>query len=332
MIRAISMNVMILLCSVFAILHVTLGVLALDVVSSSWQSLVAMAIYLAATVLVLTPGAGRLSQWRTYTAVAAVAVMTVLVDSVLPTHGWPGYASWHLAAAYTLMVVTNLRGRVAASWLGAACSTLLVTAWAAGTSNGLVGGLMMNIATVGWLTIASGIGHLLRTNDGKIALYSADAQAAADWYAAERAFNVTRTQWLEHVREVAVPALSKVADPHLELSDADRQELRLVEAQLRDEIRGRVLATDEVVAAARRARERGVTVQILDDRRQALAPRMLAAVSERVVNILNQTTSGTVTARARPKGGRSAVTILSSGSDGKEEPTLIELSDRNPET
>jgi hypothetical protein len=332
MIRAISMNVMIALCSVFVILHVTLGLLALDILFSEWQSLIAMAIYLAATILVLTPGAGRLSRWRAYTAVAALVVMTFLVDSVLPTDRWPGYASWHLAAGYTLMVVINLRGRVAASWLGAACSAVLVTAWAAGTSNGLVGGLMMNIATVGWLAVASGIGHLLRTNDGKIAQYSADAHAAADWYAAERAFNMARTQWLEHVRDVAVPALSKVADPDLDLSDADRQELRLVEAQLRDEIRGRVLATDEVVAAARRARERGVTVQILDDRRQDLAPRMPVAVSERVVNILNQTMSGTVTARARPRGGRSAVTILSSGSDGKEEPTLIELSDRNPET
>ncbi|MDO5863491.1 MULTISPECIES: hypothetical protein [Paenarthrobacter] len=53
---------------------------------------------------------------------------------------------------------------------------------------------------------------------------------------------------------VVVPALTKIADPDLELSDADWGELRPVEAQLRDEIRGRVLATDEVVAATRRPR------------------------------------------------------------------------------
>jgi hypothetical protein len=74
------------------------------------------------------------------------------------------------------------------------------------------------------------------------------------WCAAERAANVARTERLEHVRGVALPALTKIADPDLELSDADRGERRPVEAQLRDEIRGRVLTTDEVVAATRRPR------------------------------------------------------------------------------
>ena len=330
MIRAISMRVMIVLCSGFALLHVTLGLLSLDMVSSRWQTLTAMAIYLAATALVLIPGPGRLPLWKVYAAVATVVAMTVLVDSVLPTDKWPGYASWHMAATYTLLVVVNLRGRVALSWAGAGLSAVLLTSWAAGTSTGLVGGLMMNIATVGWLTIATGIGHLLRTNDAKVAQYTTDAQGAADWYAAERALNVARTQWLEHVRDVTVPALTKIANPEHVLSDADRQELRLIEAQLRDEIRGRVLATAEVVAAARRARERGVTVQLLDDRRQELTPKMLAAVSERVVSILNQTRSGTVTARLRPQGGSTGVTILSSDPDDHNEPTLVEIPEQKP--
>ncbi|GAA4035376.1 hypothetical protein GCM10023063_19810 [Arthrobacter methylotrophus] len=327
MIRAISMTVMTILCSVFAVLHVILGLLSLDMVSSTWQSLTAMAIYLAATVLVLLPGPGRLQRWRALFAVAAVVAMTILVDSVLPTNTWPGYASWHGAATYTLMVVVNLRDRVAISWLGAACSVALLAQWAAGTTIGLVGGLMLSIATVGWLTIATGIGHLLRTNDDKVAQYGGDARTAADWYASERALNLARTQWIAHVREITVPALTKVADPGHELSDIDRQELRLVEAQLRDEIRGRVLATSEVVAAARRARERGVVVQLLDDRRQDMTPRMLAAVSERVVSILNQARSGTVTARLRPQGGRAAVTILASDPDEHDEPMLVELRD-----
>ncbi|MDP9905612.1 hypothetical protein [Arthrobacter bambusae] len=327
MIRAISMTVMTVLCSVFAILHVTLGLLSLDMVSSAWPSLTAMAIYLAATVLVLIPGPGRLPLWRAVFAVAAVVAMTLLVDGVLPKDTWPGYASWHMAATYTLLVVVNLRGRVAVSWLGAACSVALLAQWASGTTMGLVGGLMLSIATVGWLTIATGIGHLLRTNDGKVAQYAGDARAAADWYAAERALNLSRTQWLEHVRDVTVPALTKIADPETELSDADRQELRLIEAQVRDEIRGRVLVTSEVVAAARRARERGVTVQLLDDRHQELAPRMLAAVSERIVSLLNQARGGTITARVRPQGGNTTVTILASTPDEQDDPTLVEFRD-----
>jgi hypothetical protein len=326
MIRAISIRFMIILCCAFAVLHVVLGIANLDMVSSIWPPIAAMGIYLGVTILVLWPGPGRLSSPVAFLVLLAVVTMTLLVDSVLPRTTWPGYASWHMAGTYTLLVVVNLRGRVAWSWCGAALSLLLTTWWASGTSLGIVGGLMMNIATVGWLTIATLIGGLLGTNDRQVDDYSADAVAAADWYAAERALNVSRTQWIHHVQELAGQALTRIADPDYELTDADRQECLLIEARFRDEIRGRVLATEEVLEAARRARERGVTVRLLDDRRQDLAPRVLAAVSEKVVSILNQARGGAVTARARPSGGNAAVTILASR-EGETEPTLVEFPD-----
>ncbi|WP_416417169.1 hypothetical protein [Paenarthrobacter aromaticivorans] len=326
MIRAISVRFMITLCCIFAVLHVVLGIANLDLVASTWQPIAAMLIYLGATALVLWPGQGRLGSPAAFLILLAIVTMMLLVNSVLPRDTWPGYASWHMAATYTLLVVVNLRGRVALSWCGAAISLVLTTWWASGTSLGVVGGLMMNIATVGWLTIATLIGRLLGTNDQQVGDYSADAVAAADWYAAERALNVSRTQWIHHVQELAGTALGRVADPDYELTESDRREFLLIEAQFRDEIRGRVLATEEVLEAARRARERGVTVRLLDDRRLELAPRLLAAVSESVVSILNQARGGTVTARARPEGGSTAVTILSSR-DGNTEPTLVEFPD-----
>jgi hypothetical protein len=204
-------------------------------------------------------------------------------------------------------------------------SALLVTVWAAGTGMGLVGGLILNIATVGWVLVSTGIGHLLRTNDRKVADYSADARAAADWHAAERVLGVARTQWLEHVRMLAGPALTRIADPDHALTESERRELQLLEARFRDEIRGRALATEEVLEAARRARERGVKVRILDDRKQDLEPRTLAAVSAGVASVLDDAHTGTVTARARPQGGPVAVTVIASGGDGPEEPTLVEF-------
>ncbi|MFC9351696.1 hypothetical protein [Arthrobacter sp. NPDC057013] len=331
MIRAISTKVMTVLCIVFVAVHITLGLLALDMVSSPGPVYLAMAIYLAGIAVVLKPSPGRLPLTSGITALAATVAVIVLVDNVLPTDRWPGYASWHLAATYTMLVAVNIRGRVLLSWIGVLLSVILTTVWASGASMGLVGGLMLNIATVGWVLVSTGIGHLLRTNDHKVGQYRADAEAAADWHAAEQALHVARTQWLEHVREVAGPALARIADPNHTISDAERQELQLAEAQFRDEIRGRVLATAEVVEAARKARERGVTVQLLDDRRQDLTPRMLAAVSERVVNILNQARAGTVTARARPQGGDLAVTIFASTPDNPDEPTFIEFADRSPD-
>lgn len=329
MIRAISTKVVSVLCILFVAVHIILGLLSLDMVSSPEPVYMAMLIYLVGTAVVLKPNPGRLPLGSGVFVLATTVAVTVLVSSVLPTDRWPGYASWHLAATYTLLVAVNIRGRVGLSWLGVLLSGILTTIWASGTGMGVVGGLMLNIATVGWVLVSTGIGHLLRSNDRKVAQYRADAEAAADWYAAEQALHVARTQWLQHVREVAGPALERIADLGHDITDAERQELQLAEAQFRDEIRGRVLATTEVVEAARRARERGVTVQLLDDRRQELTPRMLAAVSERVVSILNQARTGTVTARARPQGGELAVTIFASTPEKPDESTFVEFEDRS---
>jgi hypothetical protein len=331
LIRAISTKVMTILCVVFVALHITLGLLALDMVSSPWPDYLGMVIYVGAVVLVLVPRQGKLPLPAAITAVVAVIAVNILVTSVLPLDTWPGYASWNLAATYTLLVVVNIRGRVLLSWIGVLIATAQTMVWASGASMGVVGGLMLNIATIGWVAVSTGIGQLLRSNDGKVAQYRADAQAAADWYAAEEALHVARTLWLEHIRRIAGRALTRIADPNHVITDTERQEFQLAEAQFRDEIRGRVLATADVVEAARKARERGVNVQLVDDRRQELTPRLLAAVSEQVVSILNQASSGTVTARARPQGGEFAVTIYASTPEDPAKATFVEFTDRQRE-
>lgn len=334
MIRAISTKVMAALGAAFVAVHIVLGLLSLDMVSSVWPVLLAMAIYVTAVVVVLKPSPGPFPLRATVFVLMAVTALTLLVTSVLPTDRWPGYASWHLAATYTLLVATNIRGQVLLSWIGVLLSVLLNTLWASQTTMGFVGGLMLNIATVGWVAVSTGIGHLLRTNDRKVGQYRADAEAAADWFAAEQALHVARTKWLQHVRQVAGPALGQIADPEHAITGSDQMEFQLAEAQFRDEIRGRVLATAEVVEAARSARQRGVTVQLLDDRRQNLTPRMLAVVSDHVVRILDHARTGTVTARARPQGGELAVTIYAAPENPDENPgeaTFVEFSDHSPE-
>lgn len=112
MIRAISAKIMAALCVAFVAVHIALGLLSLDVVSSVWPVLLAMTIYVAAVVVVLTPNPGRLRLRASACVLMAIAAITLLVTSVLPTDRWPGYASWHLAATYTLLVALNIRGRV----------------------------------------------------------------------------------------------------------------------------------------------------------------------------------------------------------------------------
>lgn len=94
-------------------------------------------------------------------------------------------------------------------------------------------------------------------------------------------------------------------------------EARLLEAELRDEIRAPYFTGTEVVAAARRARSRGVEVVLFDDRGDATRgggteyeERLRARIVERAVAALDEAGAGRVVVRACPAGRPWAATIL----------------------
>jgi len=70
---------------------------------------------------------------------------------------------------------------------------------------------------------------------------------------------------LAHTNRIAAPMLRRIADRNGDLTDAQRGECRMLEAAIRDEIRGRMLLTDAVRSEVQRARERGATVTLLDE-------------------------------------------------------------------
>lgn len=325
MIGTSSARMLTILCGLFSSVHIVVGLLSLDKVSSPWPALAAMTLYLLATVVVLSPGPQELPMWRALTGVGTVILMAVLVDSVLPKVIWPGYAAWHTAASYTLLVVINLRGRVFLSWIGGVLSVVLTVIWASGAASGWIGGVLMSIATIGWLTVATGVSRFLRNNNRLISQYAADARASVDLYAAEKALGVARTEWMDHVRRVAAPALGQICTHKHIPSELQRQGYTLIEAQLRDEVRGRSLATDHVLEAAWRARKRGVTVHLIDDGGQDLSPNLVSRATDKVIAVLDQAQTGTVTVRIKPAGGATAVTIFATAYENSDEPTLVEI-------
>ena len=91
----------------------------------------------------------------------------------------------------------------------------------------------------------------------------------------------------------------------------------LLEAELRDEIRAPYFTGTEVVAAARRARSRGVEVVLFDDRGDAsrsgsteYEERLRTRIVERAVAALDEAGAGRVVVRACPAGRPWAATIL----------------------
>lgn len=325
MIGTSSARMLTILCALFSSVHIIVGLLSLDKVSSVWPVLAAMMLYLLATVVVLSPGPQELSIGRALAGVGTVVCMAVLVDSVLPRAVWPGYAAWHTAASYTLLVVINLRGRIFLSWSGGVLSVVMTVVWASGAASGWTGGVLMSIATIGWLIVATGVSHFLDNNNRLITQYAADARASVDRYAAEKALGVARTQWMDHVRRVAAPALEQICTRKDIPTEVQRQEYTLIEAQLRDEVRGRSLATDHVLEAAWSARKRGVTVHLIDDGGEDLSPSLVTRAADQVITVLDQAQIGTVTVRIRPAAGAPVVTILTSTSENSDEPTLVEI-------
>lgn len=94
-------------------------------------------------------------------------------------------------------------------------------------------------------------------------------------------------------------------------------EARLLEAELRDEIRAPFFTGTAVVEAARRARGRGIEVLLLDDRGNGHRAedkeneaRLRDLIVARATAALDEAVAGRVVVRACPAGRRWAATIL----------------------
>lgn len=102
-----------------------------------------------------------------------------------------------------------------------------------------------------------------------------------------------------------------------ELGVIERAECRLVEATLRDAIRGRGLATREVIQAARAARERGANVSLIDDRRTDCTDEVCRNVLGATVQTLRAAKGGDrFVARLLPVGRRNVATVLLVDAEG----------------
>jgi hypothetical protein len=94
------------------------------------------------------------------------------------------------------------------------------------------------------------------------------------------------------------------------LTDSEKSEARLLEAALRDEIRGRELINDEVRSAARAARKRGVEVVILDEGGvDQMSPAEKSEILGKVCASINEVEQGRITLRA-PVGEAWRVTLV----------------------
>ncbi len=312
---------------VFIVTQATLALANLGEVAHPWVTVIALIIVIGAAVVITRPGAYPLSLPRSLIALASVAASTTMVSSQLPTNGWPGYGSWHLGANTFILLYLALRGRNGCAWIGMVAMTAMTILWTVSTGQGVVAGVNLVDRQAGTLLIGTlfaislartgrRIGELNQAESRHAAL-----QATADAASEERGKQVTLLQGQ------ARPVLEMIANQG-SITAQQRAEFLLLEATLRDSIRGNSLSQEPLRSSAEKARRRGVEVILLDDSDgQGLQPDMTLPVAAWMAGQLDELHDGRVTARLLPSARTSVASIVVEDRTGTH---ALEFGERPP--
>ena len=235
-----------------------------------------------------------------------VVIVPQLIHEAIDVATVDSQTSWYVSGLGALLAVTAIRGQQAVSWIGAAVLSLEVLVWG-GTetlfNSGLAGAMSLVVA-------ANVISFALTRIEIETQTYldkAIEIEAAA---AVESSTRLERSRRLTETLRVSYPLLQKIAAG--ELDEESRQEAKLLEAQLRDGIRGRELIDSKLQEAIRSARLRGVEVVVLDEGgMESLAENSKVTLRQRLATELDQISSGRVTIRA-PRGGKTTATFVAS--------------------
>lgn len=152
-------------------------------------------------------------------------------------------------------------------------------------------------------------------------------EAARSGDEAEKDMRHASSRRVDEVRRLAGGLLEQIAQESTVVTDYDVQQFRLTEAQLRDSIRGRAIATPHILELTRAARARGITVDILDERGTPPSDAVLSATARQLSEIFAHVRSGVVTVRALPPGDPAAVFIVHDSQNPDDDPLAVEIED-----
>jgi hypothetical protein len=235
-----------------------------------------------------------------------VVIVPQLIQQAIDAATVDSQSSWYVSGLGALMAVTAIRGQQAVSWIGAAVLSLEVLVWG-GTgalfNSGLAGAMSLVVAANVLSYAFSGIERETRTYLDK----AIEIEASA---AIESATRLERSRRLNETLRVSYPLLQKIASGQMD--EESKKEAKLLEAQLRDSIRGRELIDSKLQEAIRSARVRGVEVVVLDEGgMESLAENSKSEIRQKFATELDQVSSGRVTIRA-PRGGKTHATFVAS--------------------
>lgn len=279
---------------------------------------IAFVLTLTAAVVVVLPGRYPL-RWPVVIGILGVVVFsTVAIVWHLSPTGWPGWTSWSFGSNTFLLFMLALRGR---AWWGAVGIGLMVALtvhWSWSTSGDVWHGFDLTYRQLA--TYAAGTFFALwlrRTARQIVEFQEADQRRVGEEQTRESTV-AERDRELNRVRRIAGPALEQIR--HGQVSEDVRIEHGLIEAQVRDGIRGRTLADDGPLAdALHHARRRGARVALLDDLPRggpaSIDGQFLASARSWIIERLGERTADDITIRLALADGSPVVTFATGGGD-----------------
>lgn len=297
----------------------------LEMVKNTAPVVIAMILVNAAAVLLVLDKPDPYPLRLTLAVLGIVVVSTALVAFQLPDAGSPGRAGWHLGSNTWILFFLALRRRPGFAWIGFGLQGAVTAWWAFSVGRPYSDPLMLLRTHAMILLLATLFGINLRRTTRQINQLEQLAFVAAVESAQTIAAGQIREQRVVELRKTAAPLLETLVSQGPPLGEDDRLRFALVEAQLRDSVRGRSLITPAIASAALEARRRGVEVVLLDDRGAALGDGdAMQRLSDAVVDALNFARAGSVTVRLAPTGRAVAVSIVSADGDNRNR---VELDD-----
>lgn len=221
---------------------------------------------------------------------------------------WRGWVTWYIGAASYPAFTLVLRDRF---WWGVSilvAQTAVATHWAVVTLGDPFAGLGLVYAQIILFGAGSFFAVWLRRTADRIAAFHETRLRRESAEEARSAAEEERARELRVIRARANDALQRIAAGTVD--DHERADHVLLEAELRDRIRGRGLAAPPLETAVRAARRRGAVVALLDDLRGDPPPAdWLAEAVEWAAARVDNAGEGEVTVRLTRTAAEPVVTF-----------------------
>jgi len=245
----------------------------------------------------------------TLAIVGLVAVTTALMSWNVADPQNPGFATWPLGAMTFLLFVLALRGRRGYAWIGFAALTAVSVIVAVLFDLELVSVVNDVLRQSATLIIGTLFGIVLRRATQSISAIQDNQLRLATVAAAKDAATRESAVQSALLERDARSLLHRIADP-APFTQQDLAQLAALETSLREGTQPAGFSGESTSDAIRRARMRGLSVSLFDDRGAAMTAIERGRIENALQPLLADTATGSITVRLSPLGSEELATIV----------------------